>query len=668
MDTSPRWSTSSKFIVMLAILAVFGFLLIRFQVLIAPVIMAVILAYLLNPIVNALRKYLRLPRTIAVVILYLVLILLLVGLISGVTLLLQQQFSGVLATALTFINSIPDWINSLTAKPVTVGPFTFDLSTADVTLLQNTLLPSARDAIGRVTEWMTGAASGIASFLGWTLFVLTVSFYLILDLDAVQKNLLRMVPEDYKRDVRRLLDGLGPLWNAFLRGQLMLSLIMGTVVGLMMSLLGVRYAVILGLIAGLMEFIPILGWYIAIGTEILVALFQPANWIGLTPVTFAIVVAVAALGLQQLEASFLIPRIMQSQLKVHPAAQMVGVLIGASLLGVSGLLLSAPILATGVLFGRYVHAKLFNLPPWPDLEEQRSFSVQAPSVRIRPARESDTEEMHALTTYMWEGHDYIREVWPKWLADRDGFLAAAEADGRIVGFGKLTRLAPQEWWLEGLRVHPEYQGMKIASQLTEHLLEKWKQSDGGVIRLAVSSERPQVHHLCDRLGFRRVESCRLTAAPPLERGDCEFQPMAEADAGDAFTLWEERAAAWGTTGMVNIDWRWSTLTKDRLQDFIRKNHAWWWRERSGILLAYDSNHDHQPSLEVAAILAPLQKLTMMLRPLRVLAEGRKAHRVAWVLPDKPRVFDAAKRAGFVPSSDAQLWLFERSDLPIQPFS
>jgi predicted PurR-regulated permease PerM len=396
MDNSPRWSTATKFIVMLAALAVTGFLLIRFQVLIAPVIMAIMTVYLLNPIVNVLIKRLHFPRSIAVLAIYAVLILLLVGLVGGASLLLQQQLSGVLSTAMAFINSIPDWIKTLSAQPVAIGPFTFDLSTADITQLQNALLPSARDGIGRITEWMTGAASGIASFLGWAVFVFTVSFYLILDLDAVQKSLMRWVPVEYQTDAGRLMVELGPIWNSFLRGQLILSLIMTIVVGLTMSLLGVQYALILGLIAGLAEFVPILGWYVAIGTETLVALFQPSNWLGLSPVTFAIVVAIAAMGIQQIEASFIIPRVMQSQLKVHPAVLIVGVLIGATLLGFTGLLLSAPIIATAGLFGKYVHAKMFNLPPWSEPTEPSTPGDQSADAAIprripRRARRKTTQ-------------------------------------------------------------------------------------------------------------------------------------------------------------------------------------------------------------------------------------------------------------------------------------
>jgi predicted PurR-regulated permease PerM/GNAT superfamily N-acetyltransferase len=661
MDISPRWSTNAKFIVMLAILAVVGFFLIRFQILIAPVILAVMTAYLLNPAVNTLTKYLRLPRAVAALAVYAVLILLLVALVGGAGLLLQQQFSGVLATALTFVNSIPAWITGLSAKPISIGPFKFDLSSADVSVLQNALLPTARDSIGRITGWMTGAASGVASLLGWAVFVFTISIYLILDMDALQKSILRMVPEDHKQDAGRLLAKLGPIWNAYLRGQLTLSLIMGTFVGVTMSLLGVRYALILGLIAGLAEFVPILGWYLAIGTEILVALFQPSNWLGLSPVTFTIVVAIAAMAVQQFEASVIIPRVMQAHLKVHPVVLIIGVLIGATLLGFTGLLLSAPIIATASLFGKYVRAKLFNLPPWEDLETQRTPSIPAPPVRIRPARKSDTGDVLALTARMWEGHDYIPRVWSDWLADRSGILAVAERDGKAVGIGKLTRMTPEEWWIEGLRVHPEYQGMKIGSQLFEYLVEGWKRRGAGAIRLATSSERVPVHHLCDRLGFRRVETFLVMAAAPTAQGETAFEPIAEADVPAALAFTEKATSVRNPSHLVNTGWRWSRLTEDRMREFIRRGRAWWWKNRAAVILLYDAEYENKPSLEIAAVLSSPGIPAAMLSQIRCIAGRMGVSRLAWAAPNIPAVAEAARRAGFKQEWDAQLWVFERAD-------
>ncbi len=664
METSPRWSTNTKLIVMLAILVMAGFFLVRFQVLIIPLIMALIMAYLLNPVILFFMKYLRGSRTIAVLILYAALILLLIGLAGGVGFLLQQQLSGVLATVRAFIDSIPVWIDTLSAKPVSIGPFTFDLSTADVTLLQDTLLSTARDGIGQLTTVITGAAGGLAAFFGWTAFAFLVAFYLLHDMELLQKSLLGIVPENHQKDIGRLLDELGPIWNAFLRGQMLLSLIMGLAIGAAMALLGVRYALVLGLMAAVAEFIPIIGANVVGATAVLIAWFQPANWLGLPPLTYAIVVLGTGGLLQQLEGNFLIPRVMGSQLKLHPAIMIIGALVGFSLLGLPGLLLSGPIIATARLFGKYVRAKLFDLPPWSEPDEARSTGAQPSSVRIRPARGSDQKDMLELTAQIWEGHDYTPQVWSKWLADRKGLLAAAELDKRMVGFGKLSRVGPEEWWLEGLRVHPGYRGLKIGSQLTEYLVGEWRKRGGGVIRLATSSERVQVHRLCARLGFRRVGICRLMAAKPVARGACEYQPVLGSDVPDAISFWKKNAAAWKAPDLINDGWRWSRLDEARLAEFIGRGSAWWWQNRSAILLTYDSDHDQKPSLEVAAVLSPAAKLAPMLRQLRVLAHSKKAGRVAWVMPDTPRITQAARRAGFTTAWDDRLWLFECSAKPV----
>jgi GNAT superfamily N-acetyltransferase len=327
------------------------------------------------------------------------------------------------------------------------------------------------------------------------------------------------------------------------------------------------------------------------------------------------------------------------------------------------LLLSGPILATTRLFGRYVHAKLLNLPPWPDLEEHRPLSVSEPKVLIRPAWESDKGDVLDLTSQIWEGHDYIPRVWSEWISDREGVLVSAEVDSRVVGIGKLTRLESKKWWLEGLRVHPQYQGMKIGSQIFEYLIQQWKQRGGGVIRLATSSEREPIHHLCNRMGFRHVETCRIMAAAPSARGENAFQPVTGAEAAEVVALSEQKTTAWGSPGLVNNGWQWSKLTEECVIGFIRRHRAWWWQGRTAAVLAYDSDHNNQPNLEVATVLAPIAKLTPLLRQLRVLAKLQEAQRVAWAMPNLPRVEEAAKRAGFTQEWDAQLWIFERSDPP-----
>jgi predicted PurR-regulated permease PerM len=165
-------------------------------------------------------------------------------------------------------------------------------------------------------------------------------------------------------DVRRLAGSLGPIWNNYLRGQVTLSGLLGIMVGAALSLLGVSYAPVLGLLAFLLDFIPYIGATISFIIGTLVALFQGGNWLGLDPLIYALVVAAIYLILQQVQGYVFWPRIMGGSLNLHPIIILVGALVMAQLFGVVGLMLAGPLIATLKLFGRYAFCKLFDLDPW----------------------------------------------------------------------------------------------------------------------------------------------------------------------------------------------------------------------------------------------------------------------------------------------------------------
>ena len=252
------------------------------------------------------------------------------------------------------------------SRPFFIGPFRFDLNATDLTPVYQQVLGTLQPVLSRTGEVVSRLATRTAEALGWMLFILIVSFDLRSDSRRMSVSLEALVPPDYAYDVRRLVGELVPIWNAFLRGQITLAIVMGIVIGLTMTLLGVRYSVVLGLMGGLLEFVPILGPLVTGATAVIIALFQPGNWLGISPVAFAIVVLVTAILLQQIENNFLVPRIIGGNLNLHPVAILVGAVIAANLAGIIGLLLSAPTVATLRLFGRYVYRKMFDQDPWPD--------------------------------------------------------------------------------------------------------------------------------------------------------------------------------------------------------------------------------------------------------------------------------------------------------------
>jgi predicted PurR-regulated permease PerM len=172
----------------------------------------------------------------------------------------------------------------------------------------------------------------------------------------------------YRQDADRLINSFVIIWNAYLRGQVILALTVSIAVSLVLTILGVSNSLALGALAGLLEFLPIIGPIISTVAAILVVIFQPENYWGLSPLWHALLVAVAMLAIQQFENSVLVPRIVGGALDLHPLVIMVAVLMGASLAGILGAVLAAPVVATIKLLGGYAWRKMLDLPPFANMD------------------------------------------------------------------------------------------------------------------------------------------------------------------------------------------------------------------------------------------------------------------------------------------------------------
>ena len=191
-----------------------------------------------------------------------------------------------------------------------------------------------------------------------------MSYFLTVDHDRLRLSWAGISIPRYEHDLARLRTALAGIWHAFLRGQLLIVLIMAILMTILMSALGVRFALGLGVLMGVAKFVPIVGPLSAGAVAALVALFQTGNPFGIAPIAFALVVIACTTLLDQLVDYLLLPRILGSSLNLHPVIVLVGAIVGATLAGVIGLLLSAPAMATVLLLVRYAYRKLVDLSPW----------------------------------------------------------------------------------------------------------------------------------------------------------------------------------------------------------------------------------------------------------------------------------------------------------------
>jgi predicted PurR-regulated permease PerM len=376
---SPQWNRPTKIGVAVAAVLFVLLVLWRFQALISPLIIAIILAYLLNPIILLVSERAKISRNTSTNVVFVGLVIAILAAVIALGVVLYNQAVSLIEQIPTFIETLPTRIEEVwitLSEPIMIGSFALQLPLPDAQdinwgSVSQQILGYINPIISSVGSSLGQIAIKTLETLGWFIFIIFVSIYVSNDIPRMSNMIgeAATVP-GYRKDAERLWREFGRIWNAYLRGQAILGIIMTVVVTLCLWVLGVQNALLLGLISGLLEFIPMVGPIIGTGAAVLVAFFQPENYLGLSSLQFTLVVLVVMLIIQQIENSVLVPRIVGDALDLHPILVLVGAIMGSSLGGILGAILAAPVIASIKLVGAYAWRKMFDLDPFPKPEEE----------------------------------------------------------------------------------------------------------------------------------------------------------------------------------------------------------------------------------------------------------------------------------------------------------
>ncbi len=371
----------TKMVIGLTMVAIVGALIIWFRRIIGPLILTFVLAYLLYPLVKRLSISVKISWRASVNLIYLTVVVVVVGLLTVAGLAVIQQIQSLLAFIQRFITDLPGLLNELSTQVYQIGPLTIDFGELlNFQSLTNEILSVVQSLLGQAGNLIRGIAGSAAGTLGWGLFVLMISYFLLSEASKFPGSLVRVDLPGYEYDIEQLGEKLRIVWNSFLRGQLIIILLVLLTYSILLNILGVRFAFGIAILAGLARFIPYLGPLTVLVVTALVSYFQVDNYFGLQPVYYMLLVIIAVVLTDQIFDNLVSPRIFGQTLNVHPAAILIAALVFTNLIGVIGLVLAAPVVATINLMSRYVFRKMFDLDPWQESESHplvsRTASVQ----------------------------------------------------------------------------------------------------------------------------------------------------------------------------------------------------------------------------------------------------------------------------------------------------
>jgi predicted PurR-regulated permease PerM len=371
LTVGPRWSNTTKraVVALLAIAALY--IVYRAGDIVRPFVWAGILAYVLLPVVALLERRLSMPRTAAAGVVFLGLVAAIIG---GSRLLVPLAVDQVRELQRTLPTLVANAQNTFAETADQVGLENLDeliVSFAGVTDVTQMV---ARGAVPFIV--------GLGHFLLELLVFLIATFFLLRDAPRLFQWFRRILPASQRNELIPLFAQVNTLLGRYVRGQLFLIGVMSTVTFIGLSILQVPFALLLGLMTGVLEVIPIVGPITAGAIACLVALGHPAPW-GLSQIWYVAIVAAMYTVLRHSEDYFVIPLVIGRIVKLHPAVVIFSLLTGGVLYGLLGVLIAVPVAATLRLVLIYVGAKLRDEDPFPQLEQELDVPHPAPPAAAR---------------------------------------------------------------------------------------------------------------------------------------------------------------------------------------------------------------------------------------------------------------------------------------------
>jgi predicted PurR-regulated permease PerM len=368
--------------VLVLIVATF-FVLVEGRVIFAPLLLAVVIVYILNPLVNWLAGR-GVPRVVGAIFGFLVFF-------SALAIITVLIFPDVRAQAQGFVETFPALYDDTTSdveqllasagfESVAIIDYNELVEYVNDPENRNTLMSILFDQLGTVT-------SGIFEFILIFLVGPALAFYFLIDLPSVQERLVGVFPAKDRAEASYVGRQLNAALGGFLRGQLVVAVIVGVMLSVGYWIIGLQFWLLIGLVGGLLNIVPLLGPWVGGFLGVLVAVTT-------ADVPTAIWAIVVAVIVQQIDNNFVSPSVLKATVRLHPAVTLLSLVLGGALAGVWGVVIAVPLVASiKIVLGHWWRTRVLD-QTWEEASE--AMFEEPESSRLR--RKGDSPPADAAAT------------------------------------------------------------------------------------------------------------------------------------------------------------------------------------------------------------------------------------------------------------------------------
>ncbi|HJW61139.1 MAG TPA: AI-2E family transporter, partial [Actinomycetota bacterium] len=331
---------------------ILAYLMLRLMVyvnpIVPPLLIAIAVVYLLNPLVSALERR-GVPRAAGAGIVYVLFLCIVALVISLLVPVVTRQVGQV-------IDHFPDYladgqaaIRRLAARFGQEPNFRLDAEQVREWL-------SAGENRQAVTRYLTGLRSVTNSVISGLIIIVlgpVMAFYLLVDLPRLRRGAMALIPPGRREEIKGLMDRIGTAVGGFFRGQLLVALFVGVASSIGLWAIGLPYWLLVGMVAGIFNLVPLVGPFIGGGLAVIIALVsgEPLK---------ALWAALVLLAVQQIDNHLISPNVMGRTVQLHPVVVMLALLVGASFAGLFGMLVIVPLVAVAKIVFLFMWSKYID--------------------------------------------------------------------------------------------------------------------------------------------------------------------------------------------------------------------------------------------------------------------------------------------------------------------